>query len=338
MPKNVNLNKSQVFGEIVVRLLQNPNGIPIASLKNEFGISDRNYRYYLDDLKNIPEFLDKNGEPMVIEEKEGDIKFLRLKPQLHEDEKGEEFYASFFMASALMNFLAGTKLYDPINHWIKTLESNGLKLPAKHLDKKFYSINEMPKDYSGKEHIIRIAIQSVVEQRKVDITYKKRDDSISHHLNFKPYTLLQYRFGLYIAGETAAGDKKGIITLALDRITEIKRAKEKFLFPADYSPAKYFSKGIGIMRGDKTHEVQLVFEPDMASLVKERRYHESAKFTTLKDGSLRMTFKVDSLFQVVSWVLSFGPLVKVKKPKELLEMVTKEIKETAQNYGILKRK
>lgn len=336
MPKDSSVNKSQIFVKIFVRLTQSPHGVHVEDLKKEFNISDRNYRYYLKDLKAISELFDKNGETMVVEEKEGDAKFLRIKPRDTDEEKGDEFYASFFMASALMNFLAGTKLDDPIKHWIKTLESNGLKLRGSHLDKKFYSINEMPKDYSGKQHIIRLVIQALIDQWKVDITYKKTDGETSFHANFKPYTLVQFRFGLYLLGSSEK--RKGVTTLSIDRIVEIKRTSGKFSYPADYSPAKYCAQGIGIIRGEGSHVVQLLFDADIVSLVKERQYHATAKFTELKDGSLRMTLTVDSLPQVKSWVLSFGPYVVVEGPKELLDMVKEEVKETAKNYGLIKGK
>jgi len=310
--------------------------VSVDAFKNEFNVSDRNYINYFHDLRAIPNLMDKNGESMVVEEKEGDVKFLRIRAQLKEEEKGDEFYASFFMASALMNFLAGTKLDDPIRQWIKTLESNGLKLHGSHLEKKFYSKSEMPKDYSGKGQIVRQILRAVTDQWKIDVTYNSRSEGkTSVFTNFKPYTLMQWRYGLYLVGEPE-DKKKGLITLSLDRIADIKRNSAKFLYPSEYSPAKHFGGGMGLVKGGKTHQVELLFYAGVADLVRERTYHPSAKFVELKDGSIRVIFIDDSLTNVKSWVLSFGPNVTVEKPKELLDMVREEVLATAKIYGLIK--
>ncbi|MCU0664442.1 MAG: WYL domain-containing protein, partial [Myxococcota bacterium] len=76
-------------------------------------------------------------------------------------------------------------------------------------------------------------------------------------------------------------------------------------------------------------KVELAFDPKSLRFIGQRRYHHSQTFETMEDGRLRMTLEVpagDSRdYEIVNFVLGFGPYVEVLAPEGLREKVKAEI-------------
>ncbi|MBI3582194.1 MAG: WYL domain-containing protein [Nitrospinae bacterium] len=327
------LTHGQKLASILLRLINAPSGVSVADLRGDYSLEERTFRNYIRDLQNIPSLVDENGGPLVVKEKENGVAYLRLKTGVIGDGTAE-FFASFYMASSLMSYLAGTGMHLPLDNWEKTLRKNRLKFPVNHLDKKIHSVAELPKDYSGKDEVLRIALRAVLDQRRVNITYKSASSGkTSRHDGFMPYTLMQYRFGLYVIGRSD-GKQDGILTLSVDRIQKIAIRPEKFHYPSDYSPAAIHGDGWGIMRGGKLHHVEILFDASEEAYVMERKYHKSAKLRRLANGDVRLTMTVGALEQLVPWVLSWGYRARVVGPMELVETIKKEIAELAGKYRV----
>ena len=62
-------------------------------------------------------------------------------------------------------------------------------------------------------------------------------------------------------------------------------------------------------------EVQLHFHPQISAYVKERTWHASQRLKDRADGSVTMTMEVSDDFALRSWILSFGRLVRVARPR-----------------------
>jgi hypothetical protein len=317
---------------LVIKLIENRSGLSVKYVKETYGFDDRTYRNYRQRLQQVPELVDKKGNPLVIEVKNGDDRYLKLKElDISEDDIYSSF-ATFYMASALMGFLRGTNLYQPMEHWAKELKHQGALISLSNMEKKLYSIREHPKDYSEKTDLIRKVVMGVIQQRRMIILYHAANvDTISEHADFKPYTLVHYRYGLYLIGQSEARGKK-IIILAIDRMIDIQLQKNGFHYPTDYSPARYFSGAFGIYRGDGDQRIELIFSKGVARQVKERQIHATAKYMDLKDGSLKLTMTVSSTAEVLWWVLSFGANVKVIHPKELRDEVKKQVATLSEIY------
>jgi hypothetical protein len=194
------LTPMQKLASIVCRLIENRAGLPVEQIRREYDLDDRTYRNYRVALRELPEMLEA-GETTVEEVKDGDVKKLRIK-SLYIDEETQKSFASFLLASSLMSFLAGTKLYAPFEHLVKEFRQKGLRYSIRNLDNKLYAISEWPKNYKGKDEIISDVIRGVIDQRKLDIHYRPvNGDHQTIHRYFRPYTVVLYRFGLYLIGQ-----------------------------------------------------------------------------------------------------------------------------------------
>jgi len=76
---------------------------------------------------------------------------------------------------------------------------------------------------------------------------------------------------------------------------------------------------------DEVYTVKVRISPGWARWVGEKIWHESRKAKKNGDGSLELSFRVAGLEEIKRWVLSFGPEAIVMEPKNLQEMVRKDL-------------
>ena len=69
----------------------------------------------------------------------------------------------------------------------------------------------------------------------------------------------------------------------------------------------------------------MLFEPKLAVYITERQWHPSQEFHMRRDGRVEMRFETTGRKQVVRWVLSWMPDVKVLAPKSLHDRVSEKL-------------
>ena len=96
---------------------------------------------------------------------------------------------------------------------------------------------------------------------------------------------------------------------------------ERFIRPADFSPEAYARQAFGIVGGEEPIKVRLLFEPKLAVYITERHWHPTQQFKTKADGSVEMRMETTGRKELIRWILSWQPDVKVLAPKALRERV-----------------
>ncbi len=66
--------------------------------------------------------------------------------------------------------------------------------------------------------------------------------------------------------------------------------------------------------------------------VRARLWHRTQQFHETANG-LRLEFTCSNLRPVVSWVLEWGPYAKVIEPRELVEQVSRELRDALSLYA-----
>ena len=84
-------------------------------------------------------------------------------------------------------------------------------------------------------------------------------------------------------------------------------------------------EGNGQGEGNICHQVILRFSPATAKRVAERIWHRSQQKEMCSDGSLLLHFELSDLREVLRWVLSWGRDCSVQEPKQLRQMVMREV-------------
>jgi predicted DNA-binding transcriptional regulator YafY len=102
--------------------------------------------------------------------------------------------------------------------------------------------------------------------------------------------------------------------------------------PDDFDADLYFHERFGALGGE-TRVVRLLVEPDAARYFREKSYHSSQVVEEERDdGRLVVSFEVEGLEDMTSWVQSWGLSVKVLDPPELAERIAEEARRVAARY------
>jgi predicted DNA-binding transcriptional regulator YafY len=318
LPEAMNLAK------ILFVLMTRPRGWRIDQLREELGIAERTYRKYRRALQDHFDYLmDAKGKSRIVEEPDGDAKYLRIREVDDEDRRHLlPPIISLHMARLMFGFLERTSIGQYLSeHLAESMRAVGDRAFVGHLfrdlDRMIYAVPNAPKDYSKKGEEITAILNGLFFRRVIAFDYLGLGKKEPARYLVEPYTLTLHRSSLYLIARPPTSREP--ITFAIDRLKNVSATDQRFDYPTGYSPEKYFEGCFGIFRGqkDKRQEVELVFIADQSlhrSLL-ERQWIKSQKFQVQKDGCLKMSFKVRSLEEVVPWVRSFGNSVKMIKPK-----------------------
>ncbi len=140
-----------------------------------------------------------------------------------------------------------------------------------------------------------------------------------------PYHLLAYHGNWYLFARNLARDR--VQTFALSRFEGIETAGYTFSRPVDFDAEKYARNAFGITGGEKALKVRLLFEPKLAVYITERQWHATQEFRTRRDGRVEMRLETNGRKELIRWVLSWMPDVKVLAPKCLRDRITEKLRD-----------
>ena len=285
--------------------------------RRELGISRRTVARDLDFLR------DEENAPIEYDESQ---KGYRLTDQTYSlppvrISRKEAF--SFGLARKLLAYYEGTPLHldmrsvlDKIAESLEgdiTIEPNWL---SEH-------VGVMPEDCVRIDPEVWAQIAGFIERREqIRATYQTFDGRISQY-TLRPYHLLAYHGNWYVFAWNAT--KERVATFALSRFRQIEPTGARFAPPTDFDPKAYAKNAFGITGGEKPIKVRLLFEPKLAVYITERQWHPSQEFHMRRDGRVEMRFETTGRKQVIRWVLSWMPDVKVLAPKSLRDRVCEKL-------------
>lgn len=123
---------------------------------------------------------------------------------------------------------------------------------------------------------------------------------------------------------------------SLSRISTAQDVGESFDEPEDFDPHAYYANRFAKFLGSPTEtptQVTIWFAPEAAPWVMERTWHPHQKAAFEKDGALRLTIPMPSLFEAKRWILSWGAEAEVLKPAALRREIAAETMGMAQRYS-----
>jgi predicted DNA-binding transcriptional regulator YafY len=174
--------------------------------------------------------------------------------------------------------------------------------------------------------------QALRETRRVSLTYEALSRAEPTCREFDLYALV-FRWGhWYAAGFCRL--RQALRVLRVDRIREVNMMAEVYDIPAGFDPRAFLDA-----EAQPVPQVlaRLRFDPQAAGFVRD----SSIGWTEIEpqaDGSLLATLPAADLQFAASMAISFGPLVTVLAPKELINLVREWAAEITQRYSINKMK
>jgi predicted DNA-binding transcriptional regulator YafY len=159
---------------------------------------------------------------------------------------------------------------------------------------------------------------------EVCIVYQRFDGSVRNY-TLKPYHLLAYHGNWYVLG--VAQEKDEVATFALSRVRSVHPTGQHFTVPKCFDAVAHVAKGFGIVQGGRPFKVRLRFSPKVAVYVAERIWHRSQRISRRKDGSIELCMETSGWQELVRWVLSWMPDVKVLAPKSLRNRIAEKLRD-----------
>jgi len=307
-------NKSQKF----VRLLEwmrHPEGIRADTVMNRFKLDARTMRRYMADLHDM-------GIP-VIDQGRGSKRVLRLDPRYVR--QGVQLSlleaVSLEFGRTLFDFLGGTQFAEDMDGAIVRLSRSLGRLGTRKtadLQRKFMAVPEHGKDHRRSSDLLDDILSAVINENPANACYARLTGPEKDY-ELHPYTLVTYRQSLYLFALDL--EEERVKTFALDRFKSFEPVRgEHFQFPKNFKPRDIVRDAFGII-GGPVEEVILHFRPAITPYVRERRWHHSQTVMPSGDGGVILRMNVAVSPELRSWILGFGPDVRVLAPASLAEEI-----------------
>jgi len=186
-------------------------------------------------------------------------------------------------------------------------------------------VGVLPEDRVRIDPEVWAQLAGCVERREAMLaTYQTFDGRVSEY-ELHPYHLLAYHGNWYSLALNTA--KARVETFALSRFRRIEAAGQNFTRPAEFNPETYARQAFGIVGGEEPIKVRLLFEPKLAVYITERQWHPTQEFRTRADGCVEMCLETTGRKELVRWILSWMPDVKVLEPESLRARIVEKLQD-----------
>jgi len=296
----------------VIRLLEARYGATVDELAEECAVHRRTiYR----DLQAIMDA----GYPLIREtESDGRTlyRFLTRFKKIPPITFSLEELMTLYLCRGQLAFLQGTPFQDDLDAIFGRLRSSLPPRSVAHLERiasaaapRFQGI----RDYQGKQQLLKELRRALLYQYRCRMYYTPPRRETEEYL-FDPYTLLFFNQSLYLGGY--AHNRNGLRLFLIDRLEQVELLEERFEVPEGYHSADLTGSAFGLIEGD-AFELKVEFGPDVAHLIRERSWHPSQQLQETTDGKLQLTMQASGEKEILAWLYSYLPHVRVIEPASL---------------------
>lgn len=188
------------------------------------------------------------------------------------------------------------------------------------------SVEDVP---SAREHLPTV-LGAIGDCSKLRFTYagfsRTRPEE---NIMFHPYFVKRYKQRWYMIG--LKEKSKDVRTYALDRVKEMTTIGENFVMP-DITPEPFFSNLIGVTDSKgEVKEVVIQASPTQAKYFRALPFHATQE-EKVGDRYSVFTYRLRLNYELVHELLSYGSALKVLAPRELVVMITNELRATLSLY------
>ncbi len=183
---------------------------------------------------------------------------------------------------------------------------------------------------SARYHLSDI-ISAIKDSQRIIFTYAPYTRSNpSPGVVVEPYFLKLWRQRWYMTGRNTKEDT--IKTYALDRMTDVKVAGQKFTIPDDFDVEAYFRDSFGIVFSHgEAKKVVLKTDARQAKYFRALPLHPTQS-EMIHDNYSIFSYRLKLTPDFVQELLSYGPKVEVIEPPELKAMIITSLKDTLKYY------
>lgn len=310
----------------IVAKVQNNEAVNLTALAGAFEVDKRTIQ------RDIEFLSDRLGVPISYDRKEGryviDDDFAHIPPL---ELKDTDYLLLSFLQQCLAPY-AATEIGAEMNKSFERLFGvlSGSKKWKKWSKAVLFRFENQPQGTPKEVKIFNLLYRAISQQKVVCFTYKSPRNPVSQK-SVKPLLMLMQKGRWYLYGLT--DPKKGITPFSFNRISEIEITKEKFSAEGMPDPRAMLRNSFGVaISSDPPFKVILEFESKVVERMKETLWHPNQRLTDLPDGRAQLTLPLNNTLELESWILSWGPYIKVVKPEELALKIQKSARGIEERY------
>lgn len=283
--------------------------------------------------------LQEAGFPLYDEKVDGRARWqLDSRPFRHLEARGFTLtqLCALYFSRTLVECLAGTPFQQDLR---SAFDELGRTLPPRM--REFF--DRIPAVIDAKRGPLRVRaeglpheviarlLDATLHQHTVDMRYHSASSGRTKTYSVEPYRLVYADGGLYLLAFVPEYDQ--LRTFSVERIESLAVLDTTFERRVDVD-ARPFDQSLGVNMGTPVR-VELEFAPRTAAYVSERIWHPSQTVQVQPDGSARVTLDVCMDWALTSWILSFGPFVRVVAPASLALEIREALQKARALYEIV---
>lgn len=241
-------------------------------------------------------------------------------------------------AVASAGFITPNKTSD----LVEKLESLVSVNQAKELVSQVYIDSNTKCDNEEIYYVIDALHEAIVNKKKVNFTYKRRNIDIENKRSFtekkfevSPYALIWKDDHYYLVCNNAKYDN--LMNLRLDRIRhinlideDVRPVSEVSEYKDNFDVADYTSKMFSMFSGE-TGKVVLLCSIDIREEIMDR-FGAKIPLIAKENNMFETTIEAAISDGFISWVMSFGSKVKVVEPKNLADAIKQKAQTIYEMY------
>ena len=175
------------------------------------------------------------------------------------------------------------------------------------------------KVYQEHRRTIEQLARAITKHRTVEMRYYTASRDKTTRRKVDPYHIWYAAGALYLIGYCHM--RQAVRMFAVDRIVSLTITALPCQMPLGFNVEEYVKDALTVMVGGPQIEVELLFDKRTSAWAKNRIWHPSQKATIRKDGCLILVLQVASTPELIGWILSFGPGVRIIRPNSLRQQV-----------------
>lgn len=175
---------------------------------------------------------------------------------------------------------------------------------------------EKNEDLKGIEFLEKL-YNSIIKKNIIEITYKSFTARQPGTFLFYPNLLKEFRNRWFLIG--SKNNTHPLLTLAIDRIVDIKISENVFIDEIELNAEEYFKDVIGVTvnKGSKTEKIVLFVTRKHAPYVLTKPFHPSQKLINENEYGITIILDVQHNFELEKEILGMGDGITVLAPDRL---------------------
>ena len=309
------MHKTDRLEQIKILFRRHPEGVGTGEIARLLGVSQRTARRYVKELSEhgrLPVY--RQGRVWKLVEG-GHIDLLRI--QLNLDEA-----LSLYLAARMLS--AYSDKHNP--HVVASMLKLAATLPdtiGEHVEKAAEAVSQrrLAPDYLK---VLEGLTRAWAGRRQVQLVYRDPISGVRSERLFDPFFIEPSFVGYscYVFGFDHF--RKAIRSFKVERLEEVEVLDSRFEPLPGFDPYDYLRHSWGIRGGDQVMEVKLRFSMKAVYRVNESDWPGVVAREEDPEGRCTLTFRVNHLLEIKSWIRAWGPECEVLAPEELRREIAED--------------